>query len=1562
MLKISRNPSCKCPDNGLSEAVRNLVLPVSGKFHTLFTIAVLMHLGPAIRVQAQFTFSEDFKNSSAPGWTLVTRNTSPGPRLTGGATADAADPETGTIDTVGDGWLRLSTTIGSQANAAYLDTVIPATNSTITVTFDFAMWEGSGADGVTFFMYDAAESFVEGAFGGSIGYAQKTLVSGGDESHPGLAAGYIGVGIDAFGNFSNATEGRIGGIGQTTNAVAVRGPGIQGDNPDTGPVETDEWYLGYAYQDGTTDAGATSLESIFSDDTNGGVMNFQSATSRPNQTDEFRSIRITLDNADLLKVEMQMGSGASPGTDFRQLFTTDYSTFTRPNDLRIGWAGGTGGANQVAEIRNLVVTATGTTGVWYWDNDLSTLLWGDSSTGSNFDPDTIPGTGLGAGETPDVVFDDQFVSSDQTISVESGDKTVNNVSFSGQYAYTLNSDTTEKLIFDKGTDTLNSIINILNNPNGNDDHTIATAIQLNNGLNIDHFVNQTLTLSGDVNLQTFDLVVESVGTTTISGIVSGSGDVEKDESGTLILSGANTFTGATTVTEGTIRIENSTALGGSGTGTTVNDGTTLAFANGISVASESVTVVGTGVGSNGAIRNISGANSWGGTVSLGGDTTFGSDAGTLTINGAISESTGSTFTKVGNGTIVLGANNTYTGTTTLSAGTVVADDAGALGGTGSGTTVATGATLSLQGSLTFDAEGLTLNGDGVGSNGALRNISGDNTWQGTAALNSDSSVGVDTGTTLDISGVVSGSNALTKIGDGSLTLSGSLANTASGTTTVNAGTVILNKTAGTDAIAGDLTIGDGSGTDVVRLSANNQINNSSNITLNGGELAMNGNTDTAGTLDLDATSPIDLASTSLLFLADSSGVAWDPAALLNFENWDGNINGDAADSGTDNIEFASAGLTTAQVRQSRFLNYDSGDGDGARTHLARFSRDDSDELVPVASNEFIWKKDVPGDTGTWDTDGNWLAEYYPDNTLARAVFGESTLDGNVTVTGNNGDTAFDLNRLTFRDTGGFDVTINTSAVSSLTFANDGVADPRIDVDTGETGDYTINSALVFNDDVTVDHAGTGTLDLTGVLSGASSVTKSGTGTLQLDAANTFTDGFTLSAGAVDVRNNSGFGTGTLTLAGGTVQSNADRNFSNNLNLSGNVKFSGPNGRDFQFTTNNVTGSANTVTLENTSGSGTMSLRLDGSGFSIANDFSLGANTRLRLFNTSGTQTFSGVISGAGRIHREDDGTTVLTRNNTYTGTTRVDPDATLNIRNDNALGSTTGSTTVNNRGTLELEGGVNVGNEAISIRGNGVGGAGALRSVSGTNSWTGDVTLTRNTRVSVVADDMTLSGAITASANRNLEKRGSGTLTLDGTTANAFGGQLRLFEGTVELGKTAGVDAADGNVRVGNSVGVAGSGDDVLRWLASNQVADTSELRIDRDGLADLNDFDEAVGDLRSAGVGGLLDLGSGTLTVNQTTARTVFLVISGTGGLTKNGAAKLELDGNALANTYTGTTTINEGQLELDKNNNVTAVNGKVVIGDGVGGTDADELFLSSTNQIVNTADITINSSGLLN
>ena len=292
------------------------------------------------------------------------------------------------------------------------------------------------------------------------------------------------------------------------------------------------------------------------------------------------------------------------------------------------------------------------------------------------------------------------------------------------------------------------------------------------------------------------------------------------------------------ISAGVLRAANDTALGSTTGGTTVTGGTVAALelSGGIAIGAETLTLDGTGISNGGALRNISEDNSWAGNITINSATRINSDSGTLTIDvasgnaitgsndnltfggagnvtisDAIATGTG-TLTKDGAGTLTLSGANTYTGATTVSAGVLNIQNNTALGTVAGGVTLTSGAALQLQGGITVGAETLSLDGSGISGDGALRNISGSNSWAGAitisnngARINSDadlltiSGAFSESGSSLKtlliggagdvtISGAInadSGDLALTKDGAGILTLSGTVANTYDGTTTVN---------------------------------------------------------------------------------------------------------------------------------------------------------------------------------------------------------------------------------------------------------------------------------------------------------------------------------------------------------------------------------------------------------------------------------------------------------------------------------------------------------------------------------------------------------------------------------------------------------------------------------------------------------------------------------------------------------------------------------------------------------------------------------------------------------
>lgn len=130
-----------------------------------------------------------------------------------------------------NGRLRLTDSRTAESTSATLGAIFPAAGNYISVEFRQFAYGGNGADGMALVLSDSNIPANPGAFGGSLGYAQKTGIKG-------FAGGWLGVGFDEYGNYLNATEGRSGGPGNSKNQVGVRGSYAAGDS---------SYLTGYSY-------------------------------------------------------------------------------------------------------------------------------------------------------------------------------------------------------------------------------------------------------------------------------------------------------------------------------------------------------------------------------------------------------------------------------------------------------------------------------------------------------------------------------------------------------------------------------------------------------------------------------------------------------------------------------------------------------------------------------------------------------------------------------------------------------------------------------------------------------------------------------------------------------------------------------------------------------------------------------------------------------------------------------------------------------------------------------------------------------------------------------------------------------------------------------------------------------------------------------------------------------------------------------------------------------------------------------------------------------------------
>ncbi len=165
------------------------------------------------------------------------------------------------------------------------------------------------------------------------------------------------------------------------------------------------------------------------------------------------------------------------------------------------------------------------------------------------------------------------------------------------------------------------------------------------------------------------------GTLTMNGLLtSGGGNpLAKSGAGTLVAAGANTYTGATYVEQGALRLANNTAAGTTASGIFVQNGAVLELTGNITVGAEALTISGTGISNGGSLLNSSGTNTYGGAITIGGGgARINSDSGTLKLTGGIVTSGGQNITFGGAGDIIV-SNSVVTG-----AGNLIKEGAGTL--------------------------------------------------------------------------------------------------------------------------------------------------------------------------------------------------------------------------------------------------------------------------------------------------------------------------------------------------------------------------------------------------------------------------------------------------------------------------------------------------------------------------------------------------------------------------------------------------------------------------------------------------------------------------------------------------------------------------------------------------------------------------------------------------------------------------------------------------------------------------------------------------------------------
>ena len=1084
---------------------------------------------------------------------------------------------------------------------------------------------------------------------------------------------------------------------------------------------------------------------------------------------------------------------------------------------------------------------------------------------------------------------------------------------------------------------------------------------------------------------------------THAGVISGSGTVSQAGGGVLTLSGANTFSGAANVASATLRLGNATALGTNAGTTTVAAGATLDL-DGQAVGTESLVLSGGTLANNGASNAslagpvslaapgstlasvggrsllitglVSGANgvniggagivvlaadntysgstsiATGSTLQVGNGATAGAIAGAISNSGtlAFNRSDSVTYsadlggtggvTQAGSGILILSGNNTFTGATLVSSGTLRVGSATALGSVLAGTTVAAAAMLDINGQ-TVGAEAVTLAG------GIIANSTGSGALSGAIGLTGNSAVNV-TGTALALSGGIGGGAfGITKSGAGVLVLSGG--NTYTGVTSVNAGVLQAGALNGLAAgSAHDVASGA-----TLDLNGNNasvaSIGGAGGVSLGSATLtsAGSGSTTFSGLVTGTAASGlVKLGSGTLLLSGNNTGL-------------DGAVN-----VGAGTLSLGNAGALGSLV--------------GGTTVASGATLDVNGQAVGAEALAL---------------NGGTLANGAGSGSLAGVVTftGASTVNvagTQLTLSGANGGTG------SVDKTGsGVLILSGANSQSGGTTLSQGVLQVGAGGTSGSlAGTITNNAILTFNRSDALAHGGaiggTGVVNQSGLgvltLSGANSHTGSTnvtSGTLVLGSATalgTTAGGTTVATGAILDLNGQAVGAEALALDGATLANGAGSG-----SLAGGVTFTGANIVNVagtQLTLSGANGGAGSV---DKTGSGTLILsgaNSQSGGTSISQGvLQVGAggtsgslagsitNNATLTFNRSDALGHGGAIGGTGVVNQSGLGMLTLSGANTYSGATNANS-GTLALGSATALGTTAGGTTVASGATLDLNGQA-VAAEALALNG------ATLANGAGSGSLAGVVTFTATSTVNVAGTQLTLSGA--NGGTGSVDKTGSGALILSG--ANSQSGGTTISQGVLQVGAGGTTGSLAGSITnnatltfnrsdalahsgaIGGTGVVNQSGLGILTLSGSNTYSGATNANSGTLALGSANALGTTVGgtvvasgatlDIKgqalgieavtlngatlsnSAGSGSL----SGAVTLASATSIDVAagqLVLSGpvggTGSMSKEGTANLRLAGN---NTFSGSVTVNAGTLQVAANSALgTATNGTTV------------------------------------
>jgi len=894
---------------------------------------------------------------------------------------------------------------------------------------------------------------------------------------------------------------------------------------------------------------------------------------------------------------------------------------------------------------------------------------------------------------------------------------------------------------------------------------------------------------------------------TISSVLAGSAGLTKSGTGTLILTGVNTFTGTTTVSGGTLQIGNGGALATIASTPIVNNGNVFYNMNSTGASFTVAPMTGsgnltatTGGQGNGYIR-LAGNITLSGSVSI--SSGVGSGAGqngirqsgpttitasAITVSGNFgSAGNDSNFaltldTSASNGPISIDAYNGIGGHTWAGVSTVIANSgtgavniAGAQAGkagVGSWSATLTGA---LNISSSYSPGALTLNataGSSITGNLSL-------------AANSANVWTVSPGVTMAVSGALSGSNAaITKNGTGLLTFTGN--NTYTGTTTINSGTLQIGTGSTAGSISGSTAITGSAGGVLAFNRSDNYGGNVSNtigggvgLTLSAGTLALTGSNSYTGPTSINA-GVLSLGSASAI---GSSGTISFGGGVLQF----------TGSNSTDYSSRFSTGANQAYALDTNGQNVTV--GNALTSSGGSLRKLGSGTLTLTAANTYTGTTSINAGTlqiGNGSTagslasssaitgsSGSLLVFNRTDNyggNFANPISGGVGLTlstGTLTLTATNtytGTTTINAGARLVSGTGGAAGSLATTAIVNngdliYNLVSDGATTVSLPAGINGSGNLSVSGGRIqFNGNITQGGSQTYTqtnpwpnsmrMTANTTLTG-SAITMSGL--LGQDLNNSYVMSLDTSAtnGPIDLTLTIGqagryYGVNAFTVNSGTGM----------LSMIGNPA-------SWSVNTTTLTGKLNIASSLSPSAANsgsTTALNLNATAASsVSGNMTFGANTTNTWSVSSGvTMAVSGILSGSGASFvKNGSGLLTLSGSNTYTGTTTISG-GTLSVGNGGTSGALAGNV-VNNAALI-----FNRSNDLIyagAVSGSGgleKLGAGKL-TLTGSSGYTGATTVTAG----VLAVNGQISSAVTVATGAMVGGSGmiSGALSGAGTVS-----------------------------------------------------------------------------------------------------------------------------------------------------------------------------------------------------